>query len=90
MEALIFILVAYGTTSIIVEGSIFQPLVERTTGLLNDLLSCPLCTGTWIGFIMGFIYSPISIYVELPFLIDVFACGMLAAGGIWTITKLAE
>lgn len=90
MEVIIWVLVAYGITSIVVEGSIFYPLIEKTTGKLNDLLTCPLCFGTWVGFIMGLIYSPIAIHVELPVIVDVFACGMLSAGSIWLITKLTE
>jgi len=96
MKAIIFIFISYGITSIVVEGSIFYPLIEKTKGLLHDLLSCHLCFGTWVGFILASILimsgqlTPVGDYIELPFYLDIFANGMLSAGGVWFLHKLKE
>lgn len=88
MEVLVFILIAYAITKIVTESDLFYNLIEKTSGKLYDLLRCPLCFSTWVGFIMGFIFSPISLYTELPIYFDVFACGMLSAGGVSIINKI--
>lgn len=96
MKAIIFILVSYGITSIVVYGSIFHSIIEKTKGWVNDLLSCPLCFGTWVGFliwgVLAFfgIPSPVSEYYPLPVFLDFFACGMLSAGGVWLIENLKK
>lgn len=94
MEVVIFILVCYGITSIVIYGSIFYPIISRTKGMLNDLLTCPLCFSTWVGFFIGWALlasgfeTPIHSYLDIPNLIDIFFCGMLSAGGVWLIENL--
>ena len=88
MEVIIFIIISYGVTTIVTESDLFYDLIEKTSGKLYELLRCPLCLSTWVGFIMGLIFSPIAIYVELPYVLDIFACGMLSAGGVHLINQL--
>jgi len=60
MELLYFVLAAHGLTQILVYGSIFDK-VRPTDGWIGKLLSCPMCTGFWVGvFLFG-----INGYTEL-------------------------
>jgi len=82
MEILIFILVCYGATNIIVNGSIFSGVrdwVESKSSFLFDLLSCIMCTGFWVGVIFSF-------SVDLNF----FFAGCLASGSSWIIQTLID
>lgn len=101
---LVWLFVAYGMTSIIVWGSIFQPMRDSfqkwsEKGLLKHfwyffykLTSCMLCTGTWVGFFLGaFFASPLPYFFNIhPLLPNWFFDGMFAAGGIWIIHSFVE
>lgn len=104
MMFLIWLITAYGMTSIIVWGSIFEPLrnflfswsnrgiLKFLWKFLHKLTTCMLCTGTWVGFFMGkFVFTPIgfNFYLE-PIWFHWFFDGMFAAGGIWIIHSIVE
>ena len=46
-----FCLISYGLTQIIVYGKILDPIRPKT-GKLGQLLSCPMCTGFWVGLFL--------------------------------------
>lgn len=95
MELIIFwIFVAYGTTSIIVWGSIFEPLRERikeNSGFFGELISCTLCTSTWVGFFMSIITGGLSIhFFDLGVFFTIFVDGMFTAGSVWALNAIIE
>ena len=48
-----FCLISYGLTQILVYGKIFDRIRPKE-GKLGQLLSCPMCTGFWVGvFLFG-------------------------------------
>ena len=49
-----FCLISYGLTQIIVYGKIFDPIRPKE-GKLGQLLSCPMCTGFWVGIFLWFV-----------------------------------
>jgi hypothetical protein len=67
MEIFIWVLMAYGMSNILVYGSIFNWLrnglkswgdnpfmpFQGIGGFFSDLLSCMMCTSTWVGFFIG-------------------------------------
>lgn len=69
MELLLFILVAFGLTQILVYGSIFNS-IRPTQGFFGTLFGCPMCMGFWSGVILwasnhytslfSFDYSPLT------------------------------
>lgn len=75
-----FVLSTIGMSHIIVDGSIFEGLRDfvrsftKKIGLehLGSIVDCYLCSGTWCGFFMGYVWIS-----QDPF--EVFACG--CAGG---------
>jgi len=96
MELLLFwSLMAYGMTSILVWGSIFQgtrEFIKRKSKFLGELISCTLCTSTWVGFFLSFVTGGLSgyFYEDLnPFLI-IFLDGMFTAGIVWAINAIIE
>jgi hypothetical protein len=105
MEILIWLVAAYGMSNIIVYGSIFQglrnyisalgesgiPLVEQVFKFISDLISCMMCTSTWVGFFMSLtIFSPCSEFLKLGTFSSMFFDGMLASGFVWGFNSIVE
>lgn len=80
MNLVMFFLCTIGMTQIIVDGSIlegFRSFVKSCSKLLRlehlgSIVDCYLCTGTWCGFFMGYVWIS-----KDP--VEIFACG--CAGG---------
>ena len=51
MNLLTFVLVSWGMTQILVYGKILDR-IRPTQGWMGELLSCPMCTGFWVGVIL--------------------------------------
>lgn len=102
----IWVLIAYGMTSIIVWGSIFEPmrtffcelskkdnlLVRSFGSFFKGLTTCMLCTGTWVGFFLGeFFFTPSLYFFHFnPMEIHWFYDGMFAAGSVWALNAFVE
>jgi len=57
---------------------------------LSGLISCMMCTSTWVGFVMSFVWSPFNNVLEVHQAVSVFFDGMLASGGVWFINTIVE
>lgn len=105
MIVLIWVLAAYGMSNILVYGSIFQgmrdsfrkigdskiPVIGDLFNFISDLLSCMMCTSTWVGFFMSLVsYSPWCEKVGLNQYLSIFFDGMLASGAVWVINAIVE
>lgn len=105
MNLVIWAMVAYGMTNILVYGSIFNGLrdaihkwgnnplaVFNFLGqFLSGLISCVLCTSTWVGFFLSLAYfSPNADLIGLNKILSVFFDGMLSAGFVWAINAIIE
>lgn len=95
MELIIFWIIAgYGMTSILVWGSIFEgtrTFIKKHSKFFGDLISCTLCTATWVGFFMSIVLGGlINTYVELEMIPTVFFDGMFVAGAVWAINAIVE
>jgi len=105
IQLVVWILMAYGMTNIVVYGSIFNgprdfikrwgedeyaPL-QNLGEFISNMISCPMCFGTWFGFFAGgFLYSPTYETLEINKIISWFFDGMLASGGVWVINSIIE
>ena len=67
-----FSLISYGLTQILVYGKILDPIRPKT-GKLGQLLSCPMCTGFWVGL---FLWS-VKDYTQLFTFDNSFVTGLL-------------
>ena len=94
MVTLLWILMAYGFTSILVWGKIFdnqRDWIKKHSNFFGDLFSCTLCTATWVGFFMSFVLGGLTIqYFSCPKIVGVFFDGMLTAGAIWGVNSIIE
>jgi hypothetical protein len=95
MELIIFWIIAgYGMTSILVWGAIFEKprtFIKKHSKFFGDLISCTLCTGTWVGFFMSIILGGlINTYIELPMFPTMFFDGMFVAGAVWALNAIVE
>ena len=86
--------IAYGMMTIIVYGSIFEGLrmwIRNHSVFFGELISCPLCTSTWIGFLMSLTLGSLSsTYFQTFILINIFVDGMFTAGAVWAINAVIE
>ena len=77
IQLVMFMIAAYGMTTILVYGSIFNGirnkiikaggdegyfLTRPTFKFISDLISCILCTGTWVGFFFGVFFLATNNY----------------------------
>lgn len=94
MILLFYIIAAYGMTSILVWGSIFESTrewIKNKSKFFGDLISCTLCTGTWVGFFMSLFLGSISTqYFDTIWFVNLFFDGMLTAGGVWALNAIIE
>jgi len=105
MWLLIWILAAYGMSQILVYGSIFEPLraglhkwgedeyapFQGVGKFLSGLISCMMCTSTWVGFFLGLtIFSPTLFLFETPIEYSWFFDGCMASGGVWALNAIIE
>ncbi len=81
-------------TSILVWGSIFESTrvwIKSKSKFFGDLISCTLCTSTWVGFFMSLFLGSISTqYFNTIWFINLFFDGMLTAGGVWALNAIIE
>lgn len=59
-----------GVTLIVTTGKVFKPLREWLSGfvkrlnplrILGDLISCPMCTGFWVGFLWKWLIGGVHV-----------------------------
>lgn len=103
-QLLLWNIMAYGITNIVVYGSIFNgprefirklsesksPFNSMAT-FIKNMTSCPMCFGTWFGFFAGiFLYSPVHEILEVNLYCSWFFDGMLSSGAVWVINSIVE
>lgn len=94
MILIFWILAAYGMTSILVWGSIFEltrTFIKKHSKFFGDLISCTLCTSTWVGFFMSIVLGGLtSKFFETFWLLEIFWDGMFTAGSVWALNAIIE
>lgn len=94
MHSLLFILACYGITVIVTEGSIFDKfrdyMEKINPNFLGMLFTCPLCFGTWVGFILTAILSAFNepnMFVHNLYL-NIILGGFISAGSVWLLYNI--
>ncbi len=94
MTLLFWTMAAYGMTSILVWGSIFdnaRAWIKKYSKFFGDLISCTLCTSTWVGFFMSLVLGSLSEqFFDTFWPINFFFDGMFTAGSVWAINGVIE
>ena len=102
---LAWFLIAYGMSNILVYGSIFQNQrnffhkwgnnehapFQGLGKFISGLISCMMCTSTWVGFFMSLIlFSPTEYCFDTHIILSTFFDGMLASGSVWALNAIIE
>lgn len=104
MIVLLFILICYGACNNIIYGSIFEGfrnlLKNFGTGgySIHKLFTCFMCLGTWMGFILTFIFNFFGYLTLTPFgslgITDLYLVvllnGLVSTTGVWLIHTFQE
>jgi hypothetical protein len=104
-QLILWMVMAYGMSNILVYGSIFngpRNTINRWAAneytpfhgfwvFLADMLKCMMCAPTWLGFFFGiFLYSPVHEMLGVTKIVSWFFDGMLASGSVWAINSIIE
>jgi len=95
MNILIFILIAYGISNIIVYGALFEGirnyLVRNDPNFTGKLATCMMCNSFWVGVILtSILFSPVSTLFCVASPLTYFFNGCLTSGCVWLIHTLQE
>lgn len=100
IKLIIWILAAYGMTTIIVYGSIFQGIrdyikskAEKYQSIfkfIDGLISCVLCTSTWVGFFFSVTLGGITTQFGINWIPAIFFDGLFTAGAVWALNGFIE
>lgn len=83
----------YGMTTILVYGSIFEKQrewIKSHSQFFGSLISCMLCTSTWVGFFMSICLGGLTTSYGMSWLPAIFWDGMFTAGIVWAINGIVE
>jgi len=104
-QLVLWMIMAYGLSNIIVYGSIFSgprefirvwaetplPMVQPIGKFLKGMTSCMMCVSVWIGFFFGiFLYSPLHELLGVSSWCSWFFDGFLSSGAVWAINSIIE
>jgi hypothetical protein len=85
--------IAYGMTTIIVYGSIFEgprTWITKHSKFFGELINCPLCTATWVGFFLSITLGGITkIFFNVGYF-GIFYDGVFTAGSVWALNSVIE
>lgn len=101
---LVWSFIAYGMSTIIVYGSIFESTRQLIHNwgnnqnaplngigkFISGLISCMLCTSTWVGFFLSLSFGGLTTYFNMHWLPAIFFDGMFTAGVVWAINAIVE
>jgi hypothetical protein len=93
VDLIIWILAAYGMSTILVYGSIFRKprtWIISNSKFFGELIQCILCTSMWVGVFLSLIMGSISRhYFEFEPL-NLVVDGCITAGGVWALNAIIE
>ena len=95
VEFLVWSFMAYGFSTILVYGSIFdtpREWIKLNSKFFGSLISCMLCTSTWVGFILSLFFGGFvnRFFDDNGILLNMFFDGMFTAGIVWAINAIIE
>jgi hypothetical protein len=69
VSLLLLVLFSAAIAVVFTQGSIFSPLRTHGPKLWRELVSCGLCSGTWIGGVAAALLLPVDLTVQSAFLV---------------------
>lgn len=76
---LMYILVVYGITTVIVQSKIFRGIrdfIKKRSSFFYSMVTCMMCTGFWVSLFVSF-WLPQTGYIIFD--------GFLGLGGVWLL-----
>ena len=103
-QLLLWMIMAYGLSNIVVYGSIFNGprefirkwaenglFLKSTAQFIKDMTSCMMCFGFHCGWFLSFlVYSPVHEIFGLPQYSSWFFDAFVASGSVWVINSIIE
>ena len=103
-QLVLFMILAYGFSTIMVYGTIFKGMrnfikaygnsdliFSDTFNFISGILSCMMCCSTWVGFFVGAVlFSPTYQFFGTSPYISWFFDGLFASGAVWAINAFIE
>lgn len=91
---LLWAFMGYGMSTILVYGSIFdtqRAWIKRNSKFFGDLISCMMCTSTWVGFFMSIMLGGLCTRIlDINWFLSIFFDGMATCGMVWAINGIVE
>lgn len=103
-QLVLFMILAYGFSTIMVYGTIFKGMrnfikaygeseliFSDTFNFISGILSCMMCCSTWVGFFLGLVlFSPTHQFFGTSPYISWFFDGLFSSGAVWAINAFIE
>lgn len=103
-QLVLFMILAYGFSTIMVYGTIFKGMrnfikaygeseliFSDTFNFISGILSCMMCCSTWVGFFLGVVlFSPTHQFFGTSPYISWFFDGLFSSGSVWAINAFIE
>lgn len=90
MQLLWFILVAYGLTQLLVYSTILNWNKKTPIKWINELFSCPMCTGFWVGVLLFCLNGFTELFTFDYNLANLLICGWLSSGTSYIFCTLFD
>lgn len=93
IKLILWIFIAYGMSTIIVYGHIFdkpRTWLSNKSSVLEQFLTCMLCIPTWVGFFLSFALGGLTNAYFHTGVFTFFFDGMFTAGAVWAINSFIE
>lgn len=104
MEIILFLLVTYGISNIIVYNTIpiwekiYNFIYKISPHYLGKIFSCMMCLPTWVGFSLSFLFIKMDYEEFSPFMhfginniwLAIFLDGCIASGATWLLHTMQE
>ena len=85
VELLVFILITFGVTTIIVNSKVFKGIRGQ-----SYLLNCSMCTGFWIGALTAYLSASTTLMDFDHNIVTIIMLGALSAGTSYILDKLVN
>ena len=89
MNIIIFILICFGLTNILVYSKILSS-IRPNDGFWGDMLHCPMCTGFWVGLFIAIVSNISNILVFNLTLVDYVFLSCLSSGTSYILAMLVD
>jgi hypothetical protein len=68
-----------------------RSFIKTHSNFFGELISCMLCTSTWVGFFLSIILGGLTSEVfEINRFLGIFLDGVFTAGSVWALNSIIE